>query len=298
VIADDPRHLLAQPHLTVLTRHADYELRRIHEVIAQKALVDGRADLEELFGKLLAVPGPVTAKTLDLVGHSTPGKSLLSLGDWVLDSANPVVTAFFRELADHEVLPRLGVFAMRLLGCETARTDDGRATICALADLLGVEVYGTRSLIYSAHYDAHGFKREWGAALVGSADLRRESSGVEEPVYDPHPRTLDLDTLPTKTIVPRCQAWPVRVVTPDVVPSFLRLVRRTAGAQMPGLLAAPSCELALPASRPGHYHIAQIVLDGEFIRVYPDGEELPGIVYPVHDAHELRRLADALPAIG
>src|SRR5262245_63720666 len=105
----DVRSLLSQSHLSVITRHADYELARIQDIIEHKVLVDGRADLEEVFGHLLAaVADEPTPKTLDLIGHSTPGQSLLMLGDWVLDAAKPTVTAFFRELADQEVLTRLG----------------------------------------------------------------------------------------------------------------------------------------------------------------------------------------------
>src|SRR5262249_13078306 len=149
--------LLAGPHLSVITRHADYELARVQEKIALKVLVDGRVELEELFGKLLAVRAAPTPKTLALIGHSTPDRSMLLLGDWVIDTASSTVTAFFRELAQHDVLPQLGVRAVRLLGCQTADTGRGRATICKLAEILGVEVQGTTHLIYSAHYAAEGF---------------------------------------------------------------------------------------------------------------------------------------------
>src|ERR1700760_4503849 len=100
------RTLLAQPHLSVITRVADGELTRIQDIIEHKVLVDGRADLEAMFGHLLSIGDPVAPKTLDLIGHSIPGTSQLMLGDWVIDARSTIVSAFFRELADHDVLRR------------------------------------------------------------------------------------------------------------------------------------------------------------------------------------------------
>src|SRR5262245_37273433 len=103
----DHTPLLTGPRLSVDTRHADSALSRIQGIIEHKALVDGRGDLEELLSYLLirqdglGAPAP---KTLDLIGHSTPGKSLLVLGEWVIDAASPTVVSFFRELAEQEVL--------------------------------------------------------------------------------------------------------------------------------------------------------------------------------------------------
>ncbi len=289
--------LLSQPHLSFITRHADYELSRIQDLIAYKVLVDGRGDFEEMLGRLLTCKVDPAPKTLDLIGHSTPGQSLLLLGDWVIDVASATVTAFFRELADNEVLARLGVHSVRLLGCQTADTGLGRTTLCTLADILGVEVYGTRSLIYSAHYDADGFRDDCEHTLVCSSDVRRETpDAATQVVGDPYPRVLDIDALPSAPLIVRENPWPRRIASVDAARDILRLVRRNAGAQMPGLLATPSCEIALPAIKPSWYHLAQVLLDGEFVRVYPDGNRKPGIVFPVDDPLAFRTLVDHLPA--
>ena len=97
-------------------------------------------------------------KTLDLVGHATPA-SLLDLGGWVLDRCNPTVTAFFRELADHDVLPRLGISSIRLLGCGTASTQRARDTIVALTDIIGLPVLGTTSVVHAGHFRAADWHR-------------------------------------------------------------------------------------------------------------------------------------------
>src|SRR5262249_32524319 len=156
----------------VMTRSTDAELLRVAAQLERKVLVDGRGDLETLFGVLLALGAPPTPKTLDLIGHSTPGKSLLAIGDFVIDAAKPTVTAFFRELAEQNVLPRLGIHAVRLLGCVTADTGHARWTICTLSDILGLEVFGTKDLVFSAHYGAQGFHPELRSMLVCASDLR------------------------------------------------------------------------------------------------------------------------------
>jgi len=292
--------LLAQPHLSVITGDADPELARIQELLEHKVVVGGRGELEELLGRLLGANAPPTPKTLDLIGHSTPDLSVLAIGAWAIDAASATVRAFFRELADLEVLPRLGIRAVRLLGCETAGTAAGRATICKLSEILGAPVLGTRQMLSAAHYDARGLKDECRHALVSSDELRGErdpGAPVGSSGASPYPRLLDIDALPSSPLAAHPPPWPRRIATAAIARDLLRLVRRAAGAEMPGLLDAPSCELALPSSKPGWYHAAHVLRDGELLRFYPDGTHRPGVVYPVDDPRALRELLDRLPAI-
>jgi hypothetical protein len=286
---------LARPHLTVMTRIVDAELARIQNMLEHVVLVDGRGDLErELCNLLVGAPADPTAKTLDLVGHSCAGTNQLLLGDWLIDGSHRAVKAFFRGLADNEVLPRLGVYAVRLLGCQTADTEAARATICRIADILGVEVYGThRQLLYSGHYNEAGFRDDCAHMLIGANDLRHEvaESTVTRPT-EPFRRVLDIDALPTTPLGPGASR---RFATSYAAREILQLIRRDDGAQMPGLQAAPRYDLALPSTKPGWYHQLQVLLDGEFVRVYPDGEASPGVVFPVDDPVLLRVLVEALP---
>lgn len=288
--------LLEQPQLSVMTRHADFELARIQEIIEHKVLVEERGDLEELFARLLALPARSVPKTLDLIGHSTADGALLQLGSWVIDTTSSTVTAFWREIADLEILPRLEIHRIRLLGCETAVTAAGRATIRKLSEILGVEVCGTRHMLSSDHYKHSGFNPESEHVLVSSNELRpenRDARGARDvPLF---PRLLDIDALPASPLTTHRQPWPQRIANSEAARSILRLVRRTAGAEMPGLVAAPSCEIALPSSKPNWYHVAQILLDGEFIRVYPEGDCRSGVLYPVDDPSALKVLVDRLP---
>jgi hypothetical protein len=292
------RERLRSPRLSVVSAEPDPELARLAARITSSVRIEGRPALAQLFGELLraAAHAPVIApKTLDLLGHATATTGLLRLGDWVIDSASPAVMAWFRELANHRVLARLGIHAVRLLACRTAGTPHGRATICALAELLGVEVYGTHHLLYDAHHDEHGFCDRWGFLLVAASELRRTTRAPEVvPDREPWPRRLDVDALPAVALGPRPARWPRRIATAAAARELVALIRRDAGAQMPGLRVAPSCELALPSVVPATYHLAEVLLDGGFLRFYPDGVSAPGVAYPVDEPGRLRRLVEQL----
>lgn len=183
---------------------------------------------------------------------------------------------------------------MRLLGCRTADSAHGKWTVCKLADILGIEVYGTTGLMFASHYDENGLSDDRRYLLARASELR-------DTVLDPRPldrgerdvRVLDLDGIPPVALPTR--EWPVRVADVDAARAVLRLVRRRDGSVVPGLLASPACELAFPSVAPGRFHLLQVLLDGELVRVYPDGEGRPGVVYPVDDAHELKRVVDLQP---
>jgi hypothetical protein len=282
----------------VISAEPGHALDRIAQIVKPCVRIDGRGELEGLLGRLLVASeagGSVAPKTLDLIGHSTAAECQLRLGGWVIDAGSPTVRAFFRELADHDVLPRLGIEAVRLLACKSADTGKGRATICRLADILGVEIYGTSHLLYDAHYSDEGFRDTWKFLLIGARDLQTIAREPEViPPAERWPRTLDIDALPAVVLAQRTTSWPTRVATVGAARELLQLVRRAAGAQMAGLLTTPMCELALPSTTAGAYHIAHVLLDGEFVRFYPDGEASPGVVYPVNDAYRLRRIVDGL----
>lgn len=286
--------LLALPRISIMTSHPDAEASRLQALLADHVQIDGRSAFEALLGTLLyAKVGEPAAKTLDLIGHSTPD-GLLRLGDWVIDGESSKVTAFFRNIADLEVLPRLGVTALRLLGCSTAVGPRARGTIEILAGLLGLEVYGTTSPIYNLHYDEQGFAPAWRFLLSAASEAPER---VESLPHDARSsRTLDIDSLPLVALGPAGEGRRL-AVSLEVARELLALVDRTAGAQMAGLLAIPSARLALPAHVAGHCHVAEVILDGHFLRVYPEGETQPGIVYPVVAPQRLNAMLTRLPPI-
>lgn len=293
------REQLSRSRLSAISAVSDRELDDIAQIIRPSFRVNDRTDLEDLLGRLLAAAdtgAAIVPKTLDLIGHST-STSLLRLGDWVLDAASPRVTAFFRGLAECDVLPRLGIRALRLLACNTAGTAQGRSTLCALAGILGIEVLGTNHVLHEGHYDGDGFREIWKFMLLSSRDLESPSSPPTAAFEAARwPRTLDIDALPALPPGPQTP-WPQRVATGTALREILGLIRRNAGAWMPGLLAIPSCELALPSATRDAYHLMQVLFDGAFVRCFPDGVAAPGVVYPVDDAPKMHRISGQLPLL-
>ena len=296
------RELLALPRLSVISAEPDHELDRIARTIGAAAgvRVAGPAAFAALLDGLAGAATPdarIAPKTLDLLGHSTAAAAHLRLGDWGIDATSPAGRRWFGELAARAVLPRIGVRAVRLLACRTAATEAGRATICALAEILGIEVWGTSHLLHAGHYGPHGFLDAWQFMLVESRELRRTERAPPPAPDRAGPSCLDLAALPARALDPRPRSWPRWIATAKVAGQILRLIRRDAGAPMPGLSAPPSCELALPSATPHAYHIAEVLLDGAFLRFFPE-PEAPGVAYPVDDASALNRLLRELAARG
>ena len=130
--------------------------------------VNALAELRTVLDGLAAAPW---TRTLDLIGHSTREAKLLRLGTTVIDMCKPSVASWFEQLAADAVLDRLGVVAVRLLGCETAATPTSQLTIRLLASVLGMPVYGTRKIVLRSHYTDEGFDSRFTHVLIESTQL-------------------------------------------------------------------------------------------------------------------------------
>jgi hypothetical protein len=126
------------------------------------SLVELRAILER---RLEGTPSPAT---LDLIGHSTREHHLLRLGATPIDMLDPYVARFFGTLAEARLLPRAGIVAVRLLGCETAVTDAGQRTMRMLSWTLRLPVFGTLKPLLKSHSGAAGFDPSFTHLLVES----------------------------------------------------------------------------------------------------------------------------------
>lgn len=131
------------------------------------SLDDLRAVLER------RLDGPASPMMLDVIGHSTRDRHLLRLGDDRVDMLDPVVARFFRAVADAHLLPRLGVAAVRLLGCETAVSSGGQRTLRLLARTLGLPVFGATRPLMKSHYDERGFNPAFTRVLVEGSALNQ-----------------------------------------------------------------------------------------------------------------------------
>jgi hypothetical protein len=155
-------------------------------------------------------------------------------------------------------------------------------------------VIGTNQMIGASSYDAGGFREDQAHLLTAASELRRQPLlALVKRGGEPYRRVLDIETLPTSPLGPR-PPYPRRIADLATARRVLALVRRADGAQMHGVLA-PICELALPSAKPGWFHRVQVLMDGEFVRVYPDGEDRPGVVFPVSDSKTLREILVDIP---
>jgi hypothetical protein len=86
-----------------------------------------------------------------------------------------------------------------------------------------------------------------------------------------------------------------RLASGDDVQRIVDLVRCDEGATMAGAVVQPDYQVAMTSITSCQYHLIDILLAGEFVRVYPDGHELPGVLFPVNDPVALLALVDTLP---
>ncbi|MEO8553734.1 MAG: hypothetical protein ABI678_27360 [Kofleriaceae bacterium] len=251
---------MTSPHLlTVLAAHDVHTSAlavRLDPTASELVLFDDREHFATQLTDL-ARTLPQTERTLDLVGYTGPDK-LLVFHDRTMDTRIGRVRAYYRGLADHELLPRLGVTMVRLVGCTTAIGDPARRTLAMLSEILGLEVTGTTELVSAQDLGPAGFVPPTPAPWAPG-------------------RLLDLDTLATAPAVG------AREVSLTQARALLALVRRDAGHDLPCLLALPHARLALPAAS-GFHHL-ELLLDHEYVRA-------GNTVWPVDDPRALRSLLE------
>jgi hypothetical protein len=156
--------------INVIARDADSALLGLIERCVH---VERVASLDEL-RVLLERPADQRSagpKTLDLIGHSTSRVRLLRLGEFVIDMEDPVVVRFFQGIARDRLLPRIGITAVRLLGCSTAVELAGQRTMRRLAATLQIPVLGTTKQLMKSHYTTGGFDPAFVHILVDTEHL-------------------------------------------------------------------------------------------------------------------------------
>ncbi len=159
--------------INVISATGDAVMLAIEAHCAHFHRVGSLAELREL---LLTLPAsdPPEPVTLDLLGHSGSAAKLFQLGSSTINPCDRRVDLFFRDLARDRVLARLGVVALRLIGCETAVTPGGQYTLRRLAATLHIPVFGTTKMIMKSHYTAGGFDPRFARILAEAATLPTE----------------------------------------------------------------------------------------------------------------------------
>ena len=250
-------------------------------------------------------------KSLDLIAHSTSEQCFLQLGGWTIqaDAQSQTTTVdVFTELQNP--LKLLNVTRIRLLGCSTAVTDAGQATIAALSNL-GLPVFGTNCSVYSADFGPNGFIDGIPTKLAPPTPSVKMALSLDQILRPDAPRANpfgveSIHPLPAQQLAGwRYVSWPrLRLVEPLDAQSSDTLVKLIGpGRSMPGLLTEPAVEYWLPAGPPSQFRVLQILFDWRAIRVY--GEALvpkPDLAhafvnsacYGVKDPKALRRLLSGL----
>lgn len=298
---------LRDPHLNVAAHPPDGEVARMVDIIANEEPVDRLESLVRVLEELVACPEPLRVertRTLDLIAHSDQAR-LLHLGKSVVDVRQDSVRQLFEAMAADEVLQRLNVTEVRLLGCETAMSVEGQLAIRTLTEILGIPVLGTTKLLYAAYFDEQGLKSRYEPVLRDAATLpeltEERTRWPQDPLPPPAPpfelesiQTFSIDELPMVDW-PRVRrlVGPSRGPTGDAdIKPLLDLIKPGDGRVMPHLLAQPRCEL-LVMSGGDRVRRIEILLDFELVRIHAaDG---PGIaVYRVRNARELEKWIESL----
>lgn len=254
--------------------------------------------------------------TLDLIGHAESPQYYLKIGDWQIglqDTDNDLdvndnnMTDFIRNhLAP--ILAELDINRLRLLGCSTATTEAGFATMKTLAAELNTPgkgefvVYGTRRPITSGDFGPDGFSADDDTLHPSNATGPAPPFSFTEQSF--------IGTRSEIALTPKmlraeayeshesdAKAWPRSDVTFEVSQKIWSLIDPKFAWSLPGLLTLPQYEILLPekstssrakasaasASKPranNRFHRVQILLDYQIVRVFPSSMHSPRTVLP------------------
>jgi hypothetical protein len=219
-----------------------------------------------------------------------------------------------------QVFQQLNITQLRLLGCITAWTSEGRKTIATLADKLGIVVYGTKALLAKCNFNTRGFI-EGQDVLVSSDEIVNNwmPPAGDPPLPPCQSPVLGLDfnrvpAFPEKTLahLPGVK-WPrIELGSPlDTLDPFFSEIYAAVGdgerQSLPGLLTLPTLEYWIPSSTPQEYHLMHVLFDWRMLAVYaprllqdPPSSPDPfasAAVYRVADAARFKRAMNRQPQV-
>lgn len=284
--------------LNVISQDSDHEIRELYDLLKAGKRAEAESSVLSIVSndQLDALDVDLTvdagARAVDLIGHSierrrTEPGIYLQIGKWTITYSN--VAGFCQ--AARPVLENKGITKLRLLGCMTAATSGGWATIQELARQLNVVVYGTSRDIWAADYTSQGFM-SYDALHASTARGKAELPAQNSPGYLVEARvdeTLIRDHLRRETLGPGALGPAEEIIPADLAGSIWDQIDPTMSWSLPGLLTQPSRELLLPAGG-GEYYRVQILPRCRAVRVFPlppSPYEQHGLVYPVRVPQEM-----------
>ncbi|HEY0987881.1 MAG TPA: hypothetical protein VGD80_12545 [Kofleriaceae bacterium] len=216
---------------------------------------------------------------VDLIAHSRARR--LHLGDWTVDDNAPT-----EELRQNLAQALNGVaLEIRLLGCNTGIMPDGRNAMRAIARSFGARVWGTMVPVSANDFADNEFK---------STGILVDQDGA--PHFPPSPiqgtvgwfttiaklpsgstHAVLLGALSAESEDQLCDdwnrthpslRWPIHACSGAALRALVQAHAEPAIARIAGLLALPELEIAAPMTGGGFERLT-VLLDGEFVRVYP-----------------------------
>lgn len=189
-------HVWKSPHaprfnLNVISEYTPGEISKIRGVLAidrcvvvreGETLVDALSAYVTDFVKS-GKPVP-RFDNLDLIGHSRSRDGILKIGELALTSR--VAREQFLLLDDRGILDKLGILAIRLLGCRTASHPRGQRVVRTIRNYTQRNVFATRADLFAVHYDYEGLA--WAAEkLLADHDVILNAGVGDLPPRDDYP---------------------------------------------------------------------------------------------------------------
>jgi hypothetical protein len=276
---------VASARENVVSDHDDVEMRAIRCKLVGEQVAGSRQALRDILKNRKA-----PATSLDLIGHSTGKECYLMLGGWTIDDT-PFTGQFFQDV--RQDLQRLGVSAVRLLGCSTAITQAGWAVMERIAGVLGdhVPVWGTLRTISAVDFGPAGYD---GGNLASTAGGPPDRAGPIAPPFPGDARrevpfAIDHLVAEDRATLPEAR-WPRVPVARERAPELVALVEAPFAWSLPGLLAEPLVELLVATDPPARVRRLHVLLGYEVLRVFAPGHESHGLLYRITEPARLERL--------
>lgn len=235
----------------------DDELLAIQRAINGKShIVDDRWGVEAMV-RILRAMEHRESQTFDLVAHSTAIALILDFDGWQI-RIDPELAAFCSR-----VRGQMSRFKeLRLIGCATAGSAEGQAAMSALQSELGIPVFGTSAIVYSANFAAGYYD---GSALVAAGSRADVSLAIPDGARIPDPGRdalrYRLGALPEPRVP--------RVFSSLHIDEFCDVyIDANRVAYLPGLLTRPLVELII--DRDEDLLFAEVLFDWRLLRVKLD----------------------------
>ena len=224
------------------------------------------------------------AEVVDLVGHSSPKRGYLRLDKWTLTPDEAARLASYMPPS---------VKSVRLIGCATAGTRDGREAVEALTRSGRLSASGTLNKVYLHHFDRNGVKRDRGRPPLKEfrplepaepsparpAAVRTYAPGVTAPRHArltvPRPVVWLGRCALTVALAPYAVLWWLfrRIVARRGIPiQWIKQYLSLRSTPMPGLLTDPLLTFELTSG--SKTWTLQILFDFEYARLYSSTDPL------------------------